>query len=804
MFFISAFLLMVSCCIAVNKKNDPNYSEEFYQVYDAELRASIVVACGVTEDRVALSRLKPVALALLGAFQEVNFHSVLFFVCDDIFDNFHNRTGVERALLRNISKAAVTNCDVLVLLDSLPSKDETEASRLAVSRFTSNQPIKKLRIFCNLNLNLGDLGILETAYDVVLLSSKSEKYMLSQSWTAALAWKTAPPPTIATIDASAIAIQHNILESHGVDTSRGVGKILRRKDSITVFLQNILSSTVNTGNDTALFLQTLRLMNMRKKGPSIRHVYWLYSLSGDVTSRGHDIVDDGATGNKLLELTGALQGFQLETKTSFTILPYDPTDFHSNIPVDGNVRSVQYIHFTEALRISSVAWVHLSRHLDFNNFNKLVEAEEFFIRAGASGCISIILTPHLKHLNNPSPGVQTPSTGRYQYLVDDVNVFAAGSIMDLVSATEKKILIPLLRKQNTVTGKAIQDSKDKDNTLLSDLIVRGIMGSTFKLFTEKEENIASLRNLTANFSLLVPDHEYPSNSYTSNLKSVFHGIGNTLRNTKKSTKYSALIIEARIEGSFEFCVRNVIYHLGPSWGLLVFHSTGRLGNEAHVKRSLKDISGVQYVPADSVYDGNSYNVFVKSPLFWQNLKSMGLEKVLIFQTDSLLLKKDGIEDFLGWDYIGAPWHTVQSAESGKWLRQMQRGGALSNGVGNGGTSLRTVAMMLELAEIYKLQGERGYNEDTFFAHFCEKHFTESNKKGKKGGCMLANREAAYSFAVEIPPPYFLTNRTSLALTISSDTNSSSNSSIPFALHNIWSYISPALSSQLLQLSILKK
>ena len=64
---------MVSCCIAVNKKNDPNYSEEFYQVYDAELRASIVVACGVTEDRVALSRLKPVALALLGAFQEVNF-----------------------------------------------------------------------------------------------------------------------------------------------------------------------------------------------------------------------------------------------------------------------------------------------------------------------------------------------------------------------------------------------------------------------------------------------------------------------------------------------------------------------------------------------------------------------------------------------------------------------------------------------------------------------------------------------------------------------------------------------------------
>ena len=145
---------MVSCCIAVNKKNDPNYTEEFNQVFDAELRASVVVPCGVTADRVAFSRLKPVALTLLGAFQEVNFHSVLFFVCDDIFDIFHNRTGVEKSLLRNISEAAVNSCDVLVLLDSSPSKDETEASRLAVNRFTANQSMEKLRIFCNLNINV--------------------------------------------------------------------------------------------------------------------------------------------------------------------------------------------------------------------------------------------------------------------------------------------------------------------------------------------------------------------------------------------------------------------------------------------------------------------------------------------------------------------------------------------------------------------------------------------------------------------------------------------------------------------------
>lgn len=31
----------------------------------------------------------------------------------------------------------------------------------------------------------------------------------------------------------------------------------------------------------------------------------------------------------------------------------------------------------------------------------------------------------------------------------------------------------------------------------------------------------------------------------------------------------ALIVEPRVEGSFEFCVRNVLAHLGADWGLEV-------------------------------------------------------------------------------------------------------------------------------------------------------------------------------------------------------------------------------------------
>ena len=802
---VSAFLLVISCCLALNMKNDPNYSEEFSQVYDAKLRASIIVSCGIRSDRVALSRLKPVALTVLGAFRKLNFRSVLFFICDDIYDTFQSQTGLEAALLKNISEAAGSMCDVLVLLDSLPSRDGRETSKFADSsssnRFSANHSMEKLRIFCNLNTRHMKSAFLDTNYDIVLLSSKSEKHMLSRSWTTAVAQRSTPSPTITTLGASAIAIQHDITEIYSLT---GATDILRRNDSITIFLQNILYSTFNTWNDTAPILHSLGVLNMKKDGPLIRHVYWLYTLSSSQSLTDNDAIGIFINKKKmLLELTDVLDGFFLKTNISFTITQYNPIDMYANTTADNNGLNTGSMHYREALRLSPVAWVLLPHHMDFNDVYTIITAEEFFIKAGACGCISIIIDPQFNHSDANSPEIRVASVSKYQYLVDGVSVFTAASITELGSVTELKGFFSLLKTPNKLTAKGIRENVKNDVSHLSELILGGVIGSTFKSFTEKSENIGRLRNLTADSSLSLPSYEHPSRSYITNLKTAFNGIGKTVRNRKKSTKYSALIIEARIEGSFEFCVRNVLYHLGPSWGLLVFHSTGKLGNEAYVKRSLQDISGVQYIAADSVYDGDSYNVLLKSAAFWKNLRNMGLEKVFVFQTDSLLLKKDGIADFLGWDYIGAPWHMVKEAESGHWLRKMQNGGALRNGVGNGGTSLRSVAVMVEIAENYKLNGEKGYNEDTFFAHFCEKHYAERQRKQHAGGCLLATREAAYNFAVEIPPPFFLTNMTSLE--IRESVKSKANSSlIPFALHNTWAYISPALTLELLQLSILEK
>ena len=52
--------------------------------------------------------------------------------------------------------------------------------------------------------------------------------------------------------------------------------------------------------------------------------------------------------------------------------------------------------------------------------------------------------------------------------------------------------------------------------------------------------------------------------------------------------FAALIVEPRIDSGFEFSVRNIMYHLGSEWGLIVLHSTGPLGNEEYVKKSLFD------------------------------------------------------------------------------------------------------------------------------------------------------------------------------------------------------------------------
>jgi hypothetical protein len=75
-----------------------------------------------------------------------------------------------------------------------------------------------------------------------------------------------------------------------------------------------------------------------------------------------------------------------------------------------------------------------------------------------------------------------------------------------------------------------------------------------------------------------------------------------------------------------------------------------------------------------------YSAFLASANFWHLLQG---EKILIYQEDSIIYRKN-INDFLEWDYIGAPWPAKQN--DAPIL------------VGNGGFSLRSKSVMLRVIE----------------------------------------------------------------------------------------------------------
>lgn len=153
---------------------------------------------------------------------------------------------------------------------------------------------------------------------------------------------------------------------------------------------------------------------------------------------------------------------------------------------------------------------------------------------------------------------------------------------------------------------------------------------------------------------------------------------------EKNTKHYAVIIEPREHPDLLLTLRNTMYHLNESnsrikWGLQIFHGTQ---NEKYVKKLTKNWLNVNYV---NIGRDNLTNIehseYMESNDFW--LKVLG-EKALIFQTDSLLLR-EGIDEFLEFDYVGAPWRKPKENQL----------------VGNGGLSLRTISKMVEICDKHK-------------------------------------------------------------------------------------------------------
>jgi hypothetical protein len=131
------------------------------------------------------------------------------------------------------------------------------------------------------------------------------------------------------------------------------------------------------------------------------------------------------------------------------------------------------------------------------------------------------------------------------------------------------------------------------------------------------------------------------------------------------------------------------------WGLQIFHSEG---NENYIKNIVKDWDNVLLTKIDiENIDKTSHTELLKSLEFWELVKG---EIILNFQIDSLLLR-DNIDEFLGYDYIGAPW---SKPKDGKF-------------VGNGGLSIRNKSKTIEYLNHHK--NEEGVWEDIFFVKYLD-------------------------------------------------------------------------------------
>jgi hypothetical protein len=107
--------------------------------------------------------------------------------------------------------------------------------------------------------------------------------------------------------------------------------------------------------------------------------------------------------------------------------------------------------------------------------------------------------------------------------------------------------------------------------------------------------------------------------------------------------------------------------------------------------------------------------------FWQMVKG---EKILFFQLDSVFCSNSPhkLNDFLQYDYIGAPWHIRHKIPAI---------------VGNGGFSLRSRNKSIALLSIRTYNRTIGYHEDVWFSKFL--HLVNAN---------IAPEHIARKFSVE--------------------------------------------------------
>ena len=140
-------------------------------------------------------------------------------------------------------------------------------------------------------------------------------------------------------------------------------------------------------------------------------------------------------------------------------------------------------------------------------------------------------------------------------------------------------------------------------------------------------------------------------------------------------KNEAVIIESRNLPHLEFLIRNAILKLGQGWSHTVVCSPDNFKLISEICNNIGE--GINILKSEQRWTGiDTFNQILYDKSFWNHLKG---ERILIYQEDSIIFREN-IQDFLSYDYIGAPWgHQPFGLK-----------------YGNGGFSLRNRSMIIDI------------------------------------------------------------------------------------------------------------
>lgn len=187
---------------------------------------------------------------------------------------------------------------------------------------------------------------------------------------------------------------------------------------------------------------------------------------------------------------------------------------------------------------------------------------------------------------------------------------------------------------------------------------------------------------------------------------------------------SVVIIEPRKHPHLEFCIRSALHFLEKDWGLQIFVGKDNLD---FVTKLTEQWGGVKIVNLNvSDLTARQYNQFKRSAELWQQVQS---EHVLWIEPDCILRRR-GVEEYLSYDYVGAPWGPGQAISP-------------ACRVGNGGLSVRRRSAMLSVAEQANPDHLLFAPEDMYFS--VNMHLANC---AVKGAFNLPSFEVARKFAVE--------------------------------------------------------